>query len=136
MGRARLTIKDSQLIASWIPKMNLCDGSTTMEKRPDEPDFPIMKMRRIANQKVIDSEIALKIAQMIVIEDCGEAALSAQKPIIVSSDGDFWYVTGTSSEALKALARGNPDSVGVLNMRISQFDGQITDLKYESLDTL
>lgn len=107
-----------------------------MENFNEAASFPTMKMRRIAGQKEIDAEIARRVAEMIVIEDCGEAALNAQQPITVSSDGDFWQVSGSSNESLKALARQNPDSVGILSLRMSQFDGQIVDLHYEAADNL
>jgi hypothetical protein len=107
-----------------------------MENPIEEPIFPTMKMRRFANQRIVSAEIALKIAQMIVIEDCGEAVFNAQQPMTVSSDGDFWHVIGLRSEQLKALAQRSPNSVGALNMRISQFDGQITELHYEPLSGL
>jgi hypothetical protein len=107
-----------------------------MENSIEEPIFPTMKMHRFANQRIISAEIALKIGEMIVIEDCGETVFNAQQPMTVSSDGDSWRVIGLRSDQLKALARQSPNSVGTLNMRISQFDGQILDLRYEPVGDL
>ena len=103
-----------------------------MENVKEASDFPTMAMRRIAGQKEISAQIARKVAEMIVIEDCGEAVLNAQQPIAVSSDGDFWLAVGSRNESLEALARQSPDSVGILHLKMSQFDGQIVDLHYEA----
>ncbi len=103
-----------------------------MEATPRHPLFPTMIMRRFAGQKVISNSTAAKIARMIVIEECGEAALNAQLPLTISAEGEHWQVLGSRTDALQTLVRENAEIVGPLSMRISQYDGQITDLHYET----
>ncbi|SRR5579883_742075 len=96
-----------------------------------ELNHPSMMMRRLAGKKIISQAIATTIARMILVQDFGEAAARAQEPLTASADGDYWRVLGSKSNALALLARDR--SVGLLNIKISQYDGQIVDLHYEDV---
>ena len=91
---------------------------------------PAMQQRPAAAQKVISKAIALEIAGSIVLEELGQAGLNAQIPFSISAEGDYWRVRGADNDGSEVNEFGKRVPFGSLDMIISQYDGQIADLKY------
>ena len=97
-----------------------------------EPPFQNMAQRRKANLKLISEGIALEIARLIVFKDHGDRGVEAQLPFSISAAGEYWDISGSENDALEENEFGNHVPIGRLNLRISQYDGQIVDLIYNT----
>lgn len=97
-----------------------------------EPPFLSIAQRRRANLKVISESIALEIARLLVFKDHGERGVEAQLPFSISASGDYWLVLGSENDAAEKNEFGKSVPIGRLSLCISQYDGQIVDLLYDT----
>jgi hypothetical protein len=81
-----------------------------------------MTARRAAGMKLISEAIAREIARLVLANEHGEDALKEQLPFSVAPEADTWVVRGS-----RPMMVGSDLSKlkGPLEMRISQFTGQI-----------
>ncbi|MGO8835063.1 MAG: hypothetical protein ACLQE9_19910 [Roseiarcus sp.] len=91
---------------------------------PFTPDGEWLDMtaRRAAGMRLITEAIAREIARLVVANEHGEDELKAQLPFSVDPEADAWVVRGS-----RPMMVGSDFSKlnGPLEMRISQFTGQI-----------
>ncbi|GEM_PF-3254431 len=102
-----------------------------METRKTTPASLNMQQRRAAGQTLITEDMALEIARLIVLEEIGEGGLKAQLPLSASSQGEYWRVVGHDNDAFEENEFGRRVPFGTVNMLISKYNGQISDLSYE-----
>ena len=91
---------------------------------PSKPDGEYLDMmaRRAAGIKLITDSIAREIARLVLLNEHGEDVLKEQLPLVVAAEADTWVVRGSGPMVV------SPDlskAKGPLEMRISQFNGQI-----------
>ncbi len=85
------------------------------------PDYSMLS-RRWSGTKLITSQMAIEIARMVHRESGGQADLERNEPLSAAEDGDAWVVSGAKPVKYDP---SHPVLDGSLQMRISQFDGQI-----------
>jgi hypothetical protein len=97
-----------------------------------EPPFQNIDQRRAANRKIISESMAAEIARLIALKDHGDRGAEAQLPFATTAVGDYWHVLGNANDASEENEFGKPVPIGQLSLRISQYDGQIVDLIYNT----
>jgi len=87
-----------------------------------------MASRRAAGVKLITDAIALEIARLVLANEHGEGELKEQSPLSVAPEADAWVVRGS-----RPMMLGSDFSKlrGPLEMRISQFTGQILTCHFQ-----
>jgi hypothetical protein len=92
-------------------------------KAPDEValDYTMLS-RRWSGVKLITAEIAVEFVRLVHRQTYGQSDLEANEPLNVSLDNDAWLVLGSKHVPYSS---GAVALDGPLEMRISQYDGQI-----------
>jgi len=89
-----------------------------------------MWLHRSLGTKLISIDVAIQIARLITKERYGQLEVDRNEPFQAIADGDVWIVTGSRSEEFSAEHPPMPAWHGPMRMRISQFDGAITDYSF------
>jgi hypothetical protein len=97
-----------------------------------ESRFQNIAQRRAANRKTISESMAVEIARLIALKDHGDRGAKAQLPFAITAIGDYWHVLGNANDASEKNEFGKHLPIGQLSLRISQYDGQIVDLIYNT----
>jgi hypothetical protein len=84
-----------------------------------------MWMRRAGGVKLISASTAIELARRVLNDELGAIELERNEPLTAEQDGDTWIVTGSESDEFNAQHPPTSGWTGPLQMRISQFDGQI-----------
>ena len=89
-----------------------------------------MTSRRAAGVKLITELIAREIAKLVLVNEHGEDEFKEQLPLSVAAETDAWVVRGS-----RPIMVGSDFSKlkGPLEMRISQFTGQIFTCHFQFL---
>jgi hypothetical protein len=80
-----------------------------------------MQSRRWSQQKLITCQTAIEIARLVHRDSYSQVDLDANEPVTARADGDTWLVSGAKENKYEPGSKLD----GALEMRISQFDGQI-----------
>jgi hypothetical protein len=92
-----------------------------------EPDDDMsMKLREARKVQVISSDIALKLADMVLRKSYGDATVENQLPFTVLDQGDRWQVNGTFRKP-SSLDLKDPEG-GYLTITIQKTNCRILDM--------
>jgi len=84
---------------------------------------------RALGTRLVSKEVAVKFAELLLLDRHGQAELDRQSPLQAEAEGDRWVVTGSCSRPDVGAPTGSLGP-GCLSISISQIDGRVYDFKF------
>ena len=115
------------LFSLLLSLISACSAERPREVSVAEPDDDIsMKLREARKVEVISSDIALKLADMVLRKSYGAATVDNQLPFTVLDQGDRWQINGTFRKP-SSLDLKDPEG-GYLTITIQKTNCRILDM--------